>query len=212
MPDTDNDTPASESQPAASATPPSVPVETQTEEAGLSRNPEPTKAETIGGCGCLMLILLALCFMLNKCSCSSEASKESAPKAQIEALMQDVFSQGKRLINVDIFQEDETNIEAGLRVTVSFRMNDYLRRENWVSGIEHDMTNAYASLYQSGLPITKAVMIAYAKTTSSYGEAGKAGVYTTVLRSDEAKKVRWENIHQIDLSKIWETTLRRPDL
>lgn len=82
-----DDTPASESQPAASATPPQVP--------GASNQP-PSPKEALNevksgfaklnkeektGCGCGIMFILALCFLLGKCSCSDRSKLgDSDPK------------------------------------------------------------------------------------------------------------------------------------
>lgn len=81
MPDTDNNTPASESHPATSATPPPVPV-------GSNQPPSlkdvwndakgsfaKLNKEEKTGCGCGIMVLVALCFLLGKCSCSDSSKK-----------------------------------------------------------------------------------------------------------------------------------------
>ncbi len=88
MPDTDNDTPASESQPAASATPPPVPAS--------SKHPPSLKEalneakggfaklnkEEKTGCGCGIMFIVALCFLLGKCSCS-DSPKQSGSDSKL---------------------------------------------------------------------------------------------------------------------------------
>ncbi len=77
----DNNTPASESHPAASATPPPVPV-------GSNQPPSlkdvwndakgsftKLNKEEKTGCGCGIMVLVALCFLLGKCSCSDSSKK-----------------------------------------------------------------------------------------------------------------------------------------
>lgn len=79
-----NDTPASESPPADSATPPPVP--------GGSKQP-PSLNEALNeaksgfaklnkeektGCGCGIMFIVALCFLLGKCSCSDSRNKGSS--------------------------------------------------------------------------------------------------------------------------------------
>lgn len=79
-----DDTPASESPPADSATPPPVP--------GGSKQPPSLKEalneaksgfaklskEEKTGCGCGIMFIVALCFLLGKCSCSDSSRKSSS--------------------------------------------------------------------------------------------------------------------------------------
>jgi hypothetical protein len=94
MPDTDNDTPASESQPAASATPSPLP-EGSKQPPSLKEALNEAKSgfaklnkEEKTGCGCGVMFIVALCFLLGKCSCSDSSEKggsDSTPSSKTPA-------------------------------------------------------------------------------------------------------------------------------
>ncbi len=250
MQDTNNDTPASETQPASSIPPPLPGDEKQPLSAfyqlslfgfrldsalnhaksGFAKLDKEEKT----GCGCGLMVLLALCFLLGKCSCSDSSNHGSSmpaspgqtvaspnkandvtPKGQLENLMRDIFDRDFK--HVELFQEDEDNIQAGVRVTVHYWIRDGLasvspRQRHAV--LRDKQTKAYSTIYHSPLPVTKAVMIGHVGLIDKYGNRSEAIGYTTVLTGDEAKKLSWKAVNEgtVDLSEVWETTFKHPDL
>ena len=101
--------PASKEEPAENLTPSKAP-------------PKPMTADEKKGCGCIILILLALCFLLNKCACSGDRAREArrqelsgSYEGKVQFIIEDSFPK------LDLC-EVSSQIDGGYAVHVKWKM------------------------------------------------------------------------------------------
>ena len=146
---------------------------------------------------------------------STGGTPDLDPKAQLTALMQEVYL-GKagnkdRLVYLRVDEDPE----GGYRVAIEFNADDLGSVESNRVAMDARMRDAYAALFASGLDVKDAFMSARARMITGRGREEPTGgsgysypvVYKTWMSREIAETVDWESKSEIDFNDVWKVLI-----